>query len=146
MPKKSQKEIRTAIKSYLSEQEKVSFAYLFGSFVTEKTFRDIDIAAYLHPKPDLIDLGHMQSQLEELTPEIPIDLLLLNNTETEKPYFAHRVITKGELLLNKDQERHAWFKKKTMQIYFDTAYLRRLMDEAFKKRLENGAFGARDYA
>lgn len=146
MLKKSRKEAQTALKSYISEQEGVSFVYLFGSFVTGETFRDIDVALYFEPKPDLMDLGRMQSELQDLIPEIPVDMLLLNDTDTQKPYLAHQVLTKGELLLNEDQEKHAQFKEKSMQVYFDTAYLRKLMDEAFENRLEKGTFGARDYA
>lgn len=146
MSQKSPASIRATIKSYLSEKEEITFAYIFGSFVTGETFLDIDIAVYFDSKPDLMGLGRMQSEIQNIIPKIPVDLLSLNELTAKNPTLAHQVITKGELIINSDEECHLQFKKRTMQIYFDTAFLRRQMDEAFEKRLEKGTFGVRDYA
>lgn len=146
MAKKSQKTVRTAVKKYLSEKKRVSFAYLFGSFAKNDVYRDIDVAIFFKSKPDLLKLGEIQAELQSLIPETPVDMLLLNDLINKKPVLAQQVITKGALLINNDPENHGQFKEKTMQVYFDTAYLRKLMDEAFANRLEKGEFGARNYA
>jgi predicted nucleotidyltransferase len=35
-------------KSFLKNREEITFAYLFGSFVDDQTFNDVDIAIYVN--------------------------------------------------------------------------------------------------
>ncbi len=43
-------EIQDSIKQLLARKNEIVFAYLFGSFVGEVTYNDIDVAIYIDPK------------------------------------------------------------------------------------------------
>lgn len=132
------------IKKYLARQDDVVFAYVFGSFVKRKAFRDIDIAIYINSEIDLLRLGSIQSELTELTGE-NIDLVLLNGLPGKNPAFAHEIVTHGELLFTTHQEKFVHYKRKALLFFFDTARLREGVQGAFAKRLESGKFGHRNY-
>ncbi|MDR8393398.1 nucleotidyltransferase domain-containing protein [Aliifodinibius sp. S!AR15-10] len=136
--------IRAEIKRYLADQHEILFAYIFGSFVEEERFRDIDIAIYTGTELDLLRLGLMETELGERVSK-SVDLTCLNNMPGNHPAFVYAIVTNGELLLNKNPQHHTRFKKKTLLHYFDTAHLRREIDKAFSKRLESDKFGQRNY-
>lgn len=142
--KKNKKNIRPAIREYLMQQEEVVFAWLFGSFVNNKTWRDIDVAIYTRNKPELIRLGTMQTELSGLTGH-EVDLIHLNNLAKKNPAFAYEIVTRGELLFSDDPQLHRQYKQNVLLYYFDTAYLRERVDQAFTGRLESKKFGQRNY-
>lgn len=137
-------EVQNILKDFFSEKTQVIFVYLFGSFVKRERYRDLNIGVYMKPLPDLIQQGKLESELEELVP-MRIDLILLNETPEKNPAFAYEVLTEGELLVNKNPALHTNFKSKAFRYYFDTAYLRENINQAFQKRLESGNFGMRNY-
>lgn len=54
-------------RTYLSTQDKVIFAYVFGSFAQREQFRDIDIGVYLAEPFHLDDVAGLQTDLQQLT-------------------------------------------------------------------------------
>lgn len=139
------KAIQTKITDYLSKQQDIMFAYLFGSFVDQDKYRDIDIGIYLDPSPDLIRLGSLQAALDKLLKGTKADLVLLNGVPQEKPTLGFQVINRGKLLLNKNRSLQNDFKNRTVDHYFDTAYLRKEMKQAFSDRVKTGKFAHRNY-
>lgn len=137
-------QIRTRIQEYFLKREEINFVYLFGSFVTSAIFRDIDIAVHFKDEPGLIEFGVMKTELEERI-SLPIDLVKLNQLPGKNPLFAYEVVTDGELILNNDPLSHTEYKLACLHHYHDTRYLREQMDSAFKKRLDLGHFGKRNY-
>lgn len=140
----NKKQIQNTIKVLLDKESSIIFAYIFGSFITGNNFRDIDIGIYAEPRPDLLFLGRMQSRLNQKLPS-DTDLVLLNDIPTTKPAFAYEICSKGQLVSNKDSERHTAYKTKVFSYYFDTAYLREQIDRAFHDSLESGRFGVINY-
>lgn len=137
--------IKLAAKEFLADQSEIVFAYIFGSFVKGEKYRDIDIAIYGSDSFALTKIGFMQAELNKKTGK-EVDIVDLHNLYKKKPAFAFNIVTSGKLLFNNDQEIHTIFKRKVLINYFDTAYLREKMDQAFKKRLETNSFGRRNYA
>lgn len=138
------KTIISSIQTYLEKQEDIQFAYLFGSFVSQDRYRDIDLAVYSE-KPDLMKLGSMQTDLAKRT-NTEIDLIYLNGFPGTNPGFGYQVVTRGELIYNKASHKHDEFKKRVLLAYFDTAPLRNQMNRAFINRIRSNKFGERDYA
>lgn len=140
----SKEHICLVIQACLDRQEQVVFAYLFGSFVAKDVYRDIDIGIYMEPYPDLIDLGKIQAALEKKL-DAEVDVVLLNNIPDKKPSFGFEVVSKGELIINRNPELHERYKERVLHHYFDTAYLREQTEQAFSKRMKAGKFGQRNY-
>lgn len=140
----NKKKIRSQIRDYLARQDDVIFVYLFGSFVGQDRYRDIDIGAYMDHSVDLVRLGHIKAALDKQI-KSKVDLVFLNKVPDKKPAFGFQVITQGELLINKDIAVHRNFQERMLHHYFDTAYLRKKMDKAFNDRIETGKFALRNY-
>ena len=121
------------------------FAYLFGSVLEHDRCRDIDVGIYMREGVDLLNLGGMQTGLDEQF-DHSIDLIPINNLPKKKPVLAFNIAVKGTLLFTRDEELQVEYKKKAMMQYYDTAPLREMMDEAFDKRLRAGKFGERDFS
>jgi uncharacterized protein len=121
------------------------FAYIHGSFVTGDRFRDIDMAIYSSPKPTLMDIGAMITDLSGLT-GFKIDITLLNDLQNNSPVLAFNIVTYAELLLCTDTTLHTTYKTGILLNYFDTAYLRDMVEKAFQERMDTGNFGKRGYA
>ncbi|WP_353683694.1 nucleotidyltransferase domain-containing protein [Thermodesulfovibrio sp. 3907-1M] len=47
IPEEEKRKISNIIKSELEEEDRIAFAYLFGSFIENAYFRDIDIAVFV---------------------------------------------------------------------------------------------------
>ena len=142
--KKNKKETLSGLCNYLGQQEEVIFAYIFGSFIKKVNFRDIDVSIFMRPEPDLIRLGTLQSGISSFT-GMQCDLILLNDLHKKNPALAYEIVTQGEVLINKKPEIQLQFKEDVFLHYFDTAYLRKGMENAFARRLETGKFGLRNY-
>lgn len=132
------------IQEYFEQQEDILFAYLYGSFVNQDRYRDIDLAVY-SKNPELMKLGSMRTDLVRHT-NMEIDLCYLNGLPNTNPSFAYEIVTTGELVHNDTPDRHDEYKVKAFLAYFDTAPLRDRMNKAFINRLRSNNFGERDYA
>lgn len=140
----NKKLIIAAIRDYFVKQEDILFAYVFGSFLKDGRYRDIDLAVYSR-KPDLMKLGSMRTDLVALTIK-EIDLIYWNDLPRKNPTFGYKVVTKRKLFSNDTPEVHDEYKVKIFLSYFDTVRLRDDMNSAFKNRLRSNNFGERDYA
>lgn len=76
------KEIIKKIKEVLADRHDIAFSYLFGSFLREDKFNDIDIAIYLsdgltNPYEVTSDIKISLSKAIDLSPDI-FDIVLIN--------------------------------------------------------------------
>lgn len=129
---------------YLQEREEILFAFVFGSFLTRDNYRDIDIALFFKDPPGLMELGLIHTELGEIL-QTKIDVVPLNGLPEKSPVMAHQVASTGKILKNSDEDALIDFRENTMRHYFDTEYLRRQMNKAFEKRLDQHAFGKRNF-
>jgi len=102
-PKKIKK-----IREFLDSQKKIIFAYLYGSFINSKNFRDIDIAVYLKDKVSFKFIVNLKIKLSKAL-NLPCDILdirilngILKNPDAFSLLFLERLFKEGKLIVNKD--------------------------------------------
>lgn len=131
----------------LQHYDFIIFAFLFGSYAEnrETSISDIDVGIYTDKVISLTDIGLVTARLEKITGK-KTDLLILNNLYKTKPVLSFEVISKGNLIFCKEQNKLTEFKKNVFLNYLDTKPLRDMIDTTFRKRLKSGQFGERNYA
>ncbi len=106
--KKEKEEIIKGIKQSLEKRKEIVFAYVYGSFLNDPSFRDIDIGVYLKKRPYsrtqksfdyVLDLGVEIG--EEIGQSFLIDVRLLNQTPF---HFLNNVFARGRVLFSRDNE------------------------------------------
>jgi len=118
--------------SLIQDRGEIVFAYLFGSFIEDLPFHDIDMGMYLSEIKEeeatlySIDLALVLTQALR----IPVDVRVLNFAPVS---FLYHVI-RGKLILERDEEVLSRFVEKTIAKYLDLKPLiRRGTKEAFGK-------------
>ena len=97
--------------------------YLFGSFVTEEPFSDIDIGILMEgPEAELLDTElKLETELEKNIP-YPVDVRMMNGAPVP---FARNVIGEGIVILDKHKNDRADFEALTLKKYFDFSHFRK---------------------
>lgn len=104
------------LRAKLEQHPKVCFAFVYGSFLEEDSFHDIDMAVYLDeavedPINTLLKLWEALASRVEY----PLDVCLLNGT----PLAFRYSVTQGQLLFARDEERAYRFIERTWDEFFD---------------------------
>jgi len=118
------------LRDFLRSRDEVVFAYVFGSFLEEETFHDIDIGIYLSeiPQEESTQYGLALSQTLSSNLRIPVDVRVLNFAPVS---FLYHVI-RGKLIVERDEEVSTTLVEQTIQRYLDLKPLvYRGMKEAF---------------
>ena len=114
----SREQIVVKVKEELQKRSEIVFAYLFGSFVDEQEFRDVDVALYVR-KGSIPDDGVWYSIRLSLDLEKAIghsvDVIIMN---TAPDHLIHR-ISKGQVLLDRDEDLRTDFVTAAWKRYFD---------------------------
>mgnify|MGYP001565282341 CR=1 FL=1 len=106
MSHNDRQKITDKIKEILSADGRVVFAYVFGSFLDSKSFRDIDVGIYFNKilKEEVfneeIKMAEKISKKCELSIDI-IDAKILNFTPS---HFLNNVFKNGTVLLSKNEK------------------------------------------
>lgn len=123
LTKKRKQKIIDLVTNSLAAEPDVIFAYVFGSFINEESFRDIDIAVYVDDadtNPPLNKELFLERMLDAVV-NMPIDVRVINRAPLA---FAYNAMRLGRLILNRDNLRRADFESLTMRKYFDYQHLR----------------------
>jgi len=134
------------LSAFFATQHDIVFAFLFGSFADPSRLfpRDVDVAVFADPEPDLMRLGLLQYELEGVTGR-KTDLVLLNGLPAQNPLLATQIFAHGiELYVRPDTEaRETLIRTRVQTIHFfeDTEPLRRLNRAAMDQRIATGNFG-----
>lgn len=103
LTKKEREKIMKKIKKDLSKRKEIVFAYLYGSFLKDPCFRDIDLGVYLNErviKPEKF-FSYQKKLGQEL--KIPAKYLLDLRILNEAPFsFLASVFSRGKLILSRD--------------------------------------------
>ncbi len=104
--------------------EEIIVVYLFGSFVTEQSFSDIDLGIITNVELDRplnyeIDL---ESKLEQIV-RYPVDIRIINRAPLS---FCQNIIRHGRVIVDRDPNLRADFEAKILKQYFDFSPFRRL--------------------
>lgn len=97
-------------------------AYVFGSFVTEDSFSDIDLGILLAEKPvNPLNMElDLECEIEKIAP-CPVDVRVLNGAPIS---FSQNVIRSGEVIVDIKPNRRADFEGLVLKKYFDFARFR----------------------
>ncbi len=104
----TREQVVAAAKIVVAEDQRVMFAYMYGSFVHSETFRDVDVGVYLrdpaeNPFQITFDIKERISRsLRSFIDADRFDVSILNDA----PFtFLKRVFVEGILLLDRDPDR-----------------------------------------
>ena len=96
----------------------MQFAYLFGSFIEEDNFRDIDLAVYIDKKNEVSRDKFYEMELSNQVERIvkyPVDIIVLNDASSAIVFRA----SKGMLLKNRDDDVRVDFITLNWKKYWD---------------------------
>jgi len=110
--------------SYLEkEHPELVAAYIFGSFVSEKPFADIDVAL-LARSADAETLNFelvTENNIEQIL-GLPVDVRVMNTAPLS---FQFQVIRNGQLILERDPNARAEYQAQILKQYFDFSCFRK---------------------
>jgi len=110
-----QKEQITArLKEFLDKRPEICFAFLHGSFLDELPCCDIDLGVYFEPELDPETIFDLALELTFLL-HLPVDVHALNQAGNGFCYH----VTRGLLLVSRDDEETYNFIEKTWRDYLD---------------------------
>ncbi len=112
------------ISTKLNELMYIKFAYIFGSFMKEKEFSDIDIGIYIEEKEinDYLDIElDLEEELQSII-NLPVDVRIINHAPLS---FVYHVIKEGVLILERDTLKRSDFESLIFKKYFDFSHFRR---------------------
>ncbi len=111
------KSVKTKLAHELKQEGSIRFAFLHGSFIEGKPFRDIDIAIYLDQTAVDSSLDICNRLSVNLTDKIgfPVDVHPLNNASLGFCYYA----VQGEMLICRNREEAYEFKENIYIKYMD---------------------------
>ena len=125
----NREEIKTQLRDFLFAREDIVFAYLHGSFLHKKDFRDVDTAVFLSEKPgrpaDPLEYEMSLSLELEKRLRLPVDIKIFNDAPVSFRYHVSR----GRLLFSKDESVRENALCRTWSEYFDFLPLTRVYME-----------------
>ncbi len=110
------------VREELLRRPEILFAYVHGSFVKEKEFRDIDVGIYLTAPQGVLfdaDLSHELSRLAE----VEVDVKAIQAAPLP---FQMAVVRDGMLLFSRDDELRTDFIERVSKKYPEYAHFRNL--------------------
>jgi predicted nucleotidyltransferase len=118
IPPERKKTIFQDLSGFMRDYPEILFSYLYGSFLEDAPFRDVDVAVYFgrtvpsERRFDVcLDLADALSRLAGF----PVDVHALNAASPGFRYHA----TKGMVLWSHDEEKRCDFLERTWMTYFD---------------------------
>jgi len=116
--------IRRRLSAALEPRREILFAYLHGSFLDpDLPYHDIDVAVYLDPEwataQDLFEYEMALSVELTLALHTTVDVRVLNQAPLG---FQHSVLSRGEVLLSRDDARLMDLIERTGLEYIEFAY------------------------
>lgn len=112
------------ISNVLKAKEHIIFAYIFGSFVSEESFKDIDIGIFISNseiKPSLTQELEMEGELEDAI-HIPVDVRIINKAPLS---FIYNILKNRIIIVDNNKSLRADFEGLVYKNYFDFQYLRK---------------------
>ncbi|GAB4541562.1 MAG: hypothetical protein Kow0063_32500 [Anaerolineae bacterium] len=120
----------------LFEREGVQLAYLFGSLGKGQQGNDIDLAILTQGEPAF----RLRSEITGCLGTERLDLVDLQHAS---PVLRFEILRTGQLLYAADPALSERFEMTTLQVYRDTAWLRRRQRTCLRERMELWSSGQR---
>jgi predicted nucleotidyltransferase len=116
-------EVVKTISTYLLHHDEIYAAYIFGSFITGRSFADIDLGISIRHEPENV-LEYeieLENNLEKLL-KLAIDVRILNKAPLS---FLQNVIRHGLVIVDCEPNTRSDFESYVLRKYFDFAHFRR---------------------
>jgi uncharacterized protein len=124
------RELIERLAEYMESRQEISFAYIFGSFIDDIPFHDIDMGVYVS-EINIESATDYALDLELFLNNalrIPTEVKVLNYAPVS---FLYHVI-RGRLIFERDEDMRASFMENTIRVYLDIKHLiHRSTKEAF---------------
>ena len=90
------------LRKYLQEFPEIVFAYIFGSFLTDFPFQDIDIAVYITNKEETSYYDYKEQYADMLGTAFKevFDIVIINNAPSS---FMYSICSEGRLIFCRDE-------------------------------------------
>lgn len=124
------------IRIILAGFEEIDLAYVFGSFPERDDYHDIDIAIHLSEDQSPYQRFKLSQKVARylesgIEPRVDFDVRILNYAPI---YFQYEVISKGIVVLERDQDIRVDFEAHLISEYLDLKYMYDNFDRAFLAR------------
>lgn len=99
-------EIKEKIKQTLLKEKGAVFSFIFGSFLSSPSFRDIDIAVYAD-KLDKNEVSDYENNLGEKIAKkcgLPFDIFEVKVLNFAPSHFLNNVFNRGQMLFSRDNK------------------------------------------
>jgi predicted nucleotidyltransferase len=116
--------IITVLTKVLDSEECVTFAYLYGSFVTDNFFRDIDIFIYINEDEDFFVYPvNVKEKLFDAVAKLGIDTFVVDSFDFRNSLVRRYWAVDDRILLNNCKAGHADFPAfvETIERFLDEA-------------------------
>ena len=135
MPDK--KEVMDEIGKIVSEFDYVSAAYVFGSYVHNDDFNDIDVALLISREPDPYKRFKFEMMVareleRQIKPRFEFDVKILNHSPIE---FQYEVLKKGKAVFLRDRIENVEYESKTISNYLDFQTTAEYLNKKFLARV-----------
>lgn len=113
--------IKDKIKSYFLKKPEVAAIYLYGSQAdgSARADSDIDLAALVTDKSKYTGFGIFQVVFAQELTDLLGKEVEVQDLDACSVDFAHRVLSKGKLILSNDEAGRVSFEERTIRNYFD---------------------------
>lgn len=135
------RELFPKLSDYFSTRMDVEFAYLFGSYGLGKEgpMSDVDVAVYLNKRITKEQYFGVRLQLISDIAQIlktdEVDVAILNQVDM---VFAYHIVSSRKVLFERDPAERVEYEVRVLDRYFDSAPIRKIQLEYFKKHVEEG--------
>jgi|GEM_PF-530771 len=110
------------LRERLSQEKRIVFSYIFGSFARGEPFRDIDLAIYTKGRKELSWRIELTGELTTIT-GFPVEIITLNDALIS---IQMRVVEEGIVLTSRDEDIRTDFIEKTGKKYREYCHFRNL--------------------
>lgn len=106
MSKSDRQKVTEKIKKVLFSEKEVVFAYIFGSFLSSPTFRDIDIGVYIEniTKENALDKELEMAKKISETCGLSIDFIDVKILNFAPSHFLNNIFKNGTMLFSKNKK------------------------------------------
>lgn len=118
----AKKRLIVQIKEYLMQKENIVFAYIHGSFIKSKTFRDIDIAIFVNDRKDFYFESDLSAQLTSMI-MFDAEFRIINEAPVA---FQMAVLRDGVLLFSRDDVKRTDFIEDVGKRYREYTHFRNI--------------------
>ena len=135
MPDK--KEVMNKIGKTISEFDYVSAAYVFGSYVHNDDFNDIDVALLISREPDPYKRFKFEMMVareleRQIKPRFEFDVKILNHSPIE---FQYEVLKKGKAVFLRDRTENVEYESEVISNYLDFQTTAEYLNKKFLARV-----------